>query len=111
MEIVRRYKSYDKRTLVIYDDKKPIAYVRPFSGWFSIEVTKPLLINEHIGLRIYIMENLYWLLGKDCNEEEWCELIDKWDSGKHVYGVPVDKLSSMFFEGEKEIALNSFEKL
>ena len=54
------------------------------------------------------MENLYWLLGWDCDKEEWDNRIYCWDIGRRVYGVPVDKLSSMFFEGEKEIALNSF---
>ena len=108
MKVVRRYKSYDKRTLVIYDDKKPIAYVRPFCGWFSMEGQTSIIIELHKELRLCIMENLYWLLGGDCERADWEELIDKWDTGKHVYGVPLDKLSSMFFEGEKEIALNSF---
>ena len=109
MKVVRRYKSYDKRTLVIYDGKKPIAYVRPFCGWFALESVQYKPISFHLDLRRkYVMENLYWLLGRDCEKVDWEELIDKWDTGKHVYGVPLDKLSSMFFEGEKEIALNSF---
>jgi hypothetical protein len=42
-------------------------------------------------------------------KEETISHNNMWDKGKHVYGVPVDKLpESMFFEGEKEIALNSF---
>jgi hypothetical protein len=48
------------------------------------------------------------LLGRDCEWEDWVESIEAWDKGKHIYNVPVDKLTSMFFEGEKEIALNSF---
>ena len=108
MKVVRRYKSYDKRTLVIYDGKKPYVYIRPFGGWFSVEPTKKLSNEEHMKLRLYIMENLYWLLGRDCYREEWDDMIRCWDIGRRVYGVPLDKLSSMFFEGEKEIALESF---
>lgn len=113
MEVIKRYKNYKKRTLVITDGKNPVAYIRPCSGWFSIESTKHLQgsindINIHNMIRGYVMENLYWLLGRDCDEEEWSSRIYYWDIGRRVYGVRVDKLNSMFFEGEKEIALNSF---
>lgn len=113
MEVLRRYKTFEKRTLVIYDDKKPIAYIRPYSGWFSIELTKHSQwslrdIDTNKMLRSYVMKNLYWLLGRNCDLEEWNNKIYCWDIGRHVYGVPIDKLSSMFFEGEKDIALKSF---
>lgn len=113
MEVIKRYKTYKKRTLVIYDGKNPIAYIRPCCGWFSIEPTKYLQgsikdINILKMIREYVMKNLYWLLGWDCCKEEWDNRIHCWDIGGHVYGVPVDKLNSMFFEGEKEIALKSF---
>ena len=56
------------------------------------------------------MENLYWLLGNDCDFDEWNDSIEKWDKGR-MYNVPVTELpSSLFFDGEKEIALNSFYK-
>ena len=68
MEVIRRYKNYKKRTLVIMDGKNPIAYIRPCCGWFSIEPTKYLQgsikdINTHKMIREYVMKNLYWLLG------------------------------------------------
>ena len=47
------------------------------------------------------MENLYWLLGRDCEWEDWVKSIEAWDKGRHIYNVPIDELpESMFFEGE-----------
>lgn len=115
MKVIKRYKTYNKRTLVIYNEKTPVAYIRPNCGWFSIESTKHLQcsindINIHKMIRGYVMENLYWLLGRDCYKEEWDNSIYCWDMGGRLYGGPVNGGSSMFFEGEKEIALNSFYK-
>ena len=54
------------------------------------------------------MENLYWLLGCDCDLYEWEKTIECWNTGKHIYGVSTD-ISSLFFSNdEKESALNSF---
>ena len=108
---VRRNKTFKNRKLVIYDGKKQIASVTPWMGWYSINLKVPISfvdLGEGTELRKIFMENLYWLLGRDCDLEEWTNSIEAWDKGKHIYGVPVDKLTSMFFEGEKEIALNSF---
>ena len=100
--IKRKNKSYDKRKLQVYDRKKLLGEVEIFHGWLSIQR------ENHDILRKAAMENLWWLLGKDCDEEEWKESIEYWDKGKRVYCVSVDKLpDSMFFDGEKEIALNS----
>ena len=54
------------------------------------------------------MENLYWLLGCDCDFYEWEKTIEDWNTGKHIYGVST-YISSLFFSNdEKELALNSF---
>lgn len=105
--VVKRNKAYKKRKLVIYDGKKKVAEVLPFWGWFSFDYNlNPDLYDK---CRPLVMENLYWLLGHDCDFEDWKDSIEAWDTGRHIYGVSVDKLPpSMFFEGEKEIALNSF---
>lgn len=107
LKLVRRNKTYKSRKLVIYDEKKKVAEVIPFWGWFAFNSH---LISQDLyyKCRALIMENLYWLLGHDCDFEDWTDSIKAWDTGRHIYGVSVDKLSSMFFEGEKEIALNSF---
>lgn len=106
LTVVKRNKNYKARKLVIYVDKKRIAYVEPFWGWYSFSEN---LYELHKPCRALVMENFYWLLGRDCEWEDWVKSIEAWDKGKHVYGITVDKLpESMFFEGEKEIALNSF---
>jgi len=95
-------KSFDKRKLKVYEGAKLLGEVGVFHGWISIQR------ENHDILRQVAMENLWWLLGKDCDEETWKEDVEYWDKGKRVYGVSIDKLpDSMFFEGEKEIALNS----
>lgn len=105
LRVIKRNKTYKNRKLVIYNGKKKVVEVIPFWGWYSFSNN----LNElHNQCRALVMENLYWLLGRDCEWEDWVDSIEGWDTGKHVYNVPVDKLSSMFFEGEKEIALNSF---
>lgn len=106
LTVVKRNKNYKARKLVIYDDKKRITYVEPFWGWYSFSEN---LHELHKPCRALVMENLYWLLGRDCEWEDWVKSIEAWDKGRHIYNVPIDKLpKSMFFEGEKEIALNSF---
>ena len=100
--VKKKYKSFDKRTLQVYNGSKFLGQVTVFHGWISLQK------ENHDILRKAAMENLWWLLGKDCDEETWKEDIEYWDKGKRVYGVPLDKLpDSMFFDGEKEIALNS----
>ena len=65
--------------------------------------------ENHEILRKIAMENLWWLLhsdniGEDCTElEAWEEKIERWDKG-HSYCADN---KSLFFPGEKEIALNS----
>lgn len=111
LTVVKRNKTYKNRKLVIYDGKKQIAFVSPWAGWYGINLKVPIStinLGEGSEIRRLFMENLYWLLGHDCDFEDWMDSIEAWDKGKHIYGVPVGKLSSMFFEGEKEIALNSF---
>lgn len=108
MEIQRKNKSYDKRQLVITIDKKKY-YAEPCWGWFSID-TSDLEIRATI--RDIVMDNLYWLLGRDCDMETWAEYISDWDSGKRIYNTPLNTIpASMFFnKEEKEKAFNSFYK-
>ena len=107
LTVVKRNKNPKKRRLAIYDGKKIITYVDRFWGWYAF--TERLDIELHDKCRCLVMENLYWLLGNDCEWGDWVESVDEWDNGRHIYNVPVNELPpSMFFEGEKEIALNSF---
>ena len=107
MDIKRKNKSYDKRQLVITINKKKY-YVEPCFGWYSVS-TSNLEIREII--REIVMDNLYWLLGRDCDIEDWERSINRWDSGRGIYNTPVDKPTSIFFNNEeKDRALNSFYK-
>lgn len=107
MDIKRKNKSYDKRKLVITINKKKY-YVEPCFGWYSVS-TSNLEIRSII--RDVVMDNLYWLLGRDCDIEEWEQSINRWDSGRGIYNTSVDKLTSIFFNTEeKDRALNSFYK-
>lgn len=106
LTVVKRNKNYKARKLAIYDGKKLITYVYPCWGWYCFTEN---LNDLHKPCRALVMENLYWLLGRDCEFEDWIDSVNDWDKGKHIYNVTIDKLSeSMFFEGEKEIAINSF---
>ena len=107
LTLVKRNKTYKNRKLVIYDGKKKITEVIPFWGWYSFNCY--LNHDLHDQCRALIMKNLYWLLGHDCDFEDWNDSIEAWDKGRHIYNVAIDELpESVFFEGEKEVALNSF---
>jgi hypothetical protein len=60
-------------------------------------------------VRKHTIENLYWLLGRDCDKEEWEKFIWRKHQGI-LYGVcPNGKPESVFFnEEEYKAALNSF---
>lgn len=106
MEIRRKNKSYDKRKLVITIEKKKY-YAEPCWGWFSIDTGN---LEIRATIRDIVMDNLYWLLGRDCDIETWAEYISDWDSGKGIYNTPLNTIPpSMFFnKEEKEKAFNSF---
>lgn len=107
LTLVKRNKTYKNRKFVIYDGKKKITEVIPFWGWYSFNCY--LNHDLHDQCRALIMKNLYWLLGHDCDFEDWNDSIEAWDKGRHIYNVAIDELpESVFFEGEKEVALNSF---
>ena len=107
MDIKRKNKSYDKRKLVITINKKKY-YVEPCFGWYSVSTTN---LEIRSIIRDVVMDNLYWLLGRDCDIEDWEKSINRWDSGRGIYNTPVDKLTSIFFNTEeKDRAFNSFYK-
>lgn len=107
MKVVRKNKSYDKRKLVIYDDQdKKIVEVTVFCGWICW--SKNLELETHKVIRLCVINNLYWLLGHDCNKEEWMKSVEKWDKGFHYGPQQENPLSKFFNQEEKELAINSF---
>ena len=109
--VVRKNKTYNKRILKIYSDKKLISSAVPCMGWFGWTQG---FTNEtdRICCRRKVLENLYWLLGRDCSKEDWIESVKGWDEGKHIYGVSIDRLTSMFFnDDERLLAIESFDNI
>lgn len=106
-KVVRRNKSYDKRKLVFYENKKKVAEAYPWGGWYAWNNTFADELTR-VNCRHYVLKNLYWLIGRECDKDEWEYHIKNLDSGKGVDGK-TDKLSMFFNEDEKLTALESFE--
>lgn len=101
-------KTYSKRVLQIKKNKKVIDRIRPFFGWYSHEINVKKYEESIIkAIRKLTMENLYWLLGRDCDFEDWNHSIEHWDKGKGVNGLSSNNESMFFSEEEKQTALNS----
>lgn len=104
-KVVKRNKSYDKRKLVIYDDNdNKIVEVEPWGGWFC---WSNRFDKNYALVRMEVLKNLYWLIGKDCDEFEWNQHIEHLDSGLGVDGK-TEKYSQFFNIDEKIAALESF---
>lgn len=102
-------KNYSKRRLQIKDGNKVIDEITPFFGWYSheknIKKYEESIIKE---IRKLTVENLYWLLGRDCDFEDWTQFIEHRDNGRGVNGLSAEHSSMFFSDEEKQIALNSF---
>ena len=104
-KIVRKNKSYDKRRLVIYDNNdKKIVEVTPWGGWFC---WSKRFDKNYALVRMEVLKNLYWLVGRDCDEFKWDIRIEHWDEGMGVDGK-TDKVSQFNNIDEKIQARLSF---
>ena len=112
LKVVRKNKSYNKRKLVIYDNNdKKIVEVTPWGGWFCWSNSFPYSTDKDTWrkCRYLVLQNLYWLIGEDCDEFEWNQHIEKLDKGTGVDGKTTKE--SVFFNVDDKItALESFEK-
>ena len=105
LTVVRRNKSFKKRKLAFYEGKKLITYVEPFWGWIAhTEITDEKTYKE---IRSKVMENLYWLLGHECDFNTWAESINNWNKGRGVNNID-DNISMFHNSHEMAIALDSF---
>ena len=110
-KVVKRNKKYDKRKLSIYYDGKKVTDVFPCGGWYFCNTRLDDELTRMV-CRQHILKNLYWLIGKDCDDFEWLKHIEKLDNG-HVDGggacgqtIPM----SLFFNIEEKLcALESFK--
>ena len=109
-KVIRKNKSYDKRKLVIYDNDNKIVEVEPWGGWFCWSSPFLYRLDEDTikGLRLQVLKNLYWLVGRDCDKEEWENRIEHWDEGKGVDGK-TNKVSQFNTACEKIAARVSFD--
>ena len=108
--VVRKNKTYNKRILKIYSDKRLVNTAIPCMGWYGwnrgfIDET------DRICCRRKVLENLYWLLGQDCDKETWIQRIDKWNNGRGISGVPADCKSLFFNDDEYLTAIESFDNI
>lgn len=107
-EVVKKNKKYNKRYLKIYYDGKLVNSVFPFYNWFFYDINFDDELTR-ICCRKKVLENLYWLIGKDCNYEDWKNIIEKLDIGRGVEGKKANNISQFFNMEEKLIALESFK--
>lgn len=108
-KVVRKNKSYDKRRLKIYYHDKLINTAEPWGGWFCWDKNFENLMM-HAACRRKVLENLYWLVGRDCDIGEWLNRIDRWDRGTGIDGKP-NKESAFFNTEDKQTAFESFNNI
>ena len=108
--VVRKNKTYNKRILKIYSDKKLISAAVPCMGWFGWTHG---FSNEtdRICCRREVLKNLYWLLGQDCDKETWIKRVDKWDNGRGISNVPANCKSLFFNDDDRLTAIESFDNI
>lgn len=108
-DVAKRNKNTKARKLAIYDDGKKITEVVPYGGWyfFTHNFKRD---SDRLICRQKTLENLYWLIGKNCDYDEWEAHIEKLDKGKGVDDKTFT--NSQFFNiDEKLTALNSFKNI
>lgn len=103
---VKQNKDYKKRKLVFYDDKREVCEIEPWQGWICF--SKLTDEAEHKICRRMAMKNLYWLLGCDCEWEDWVKSIWRLEHGHGVNGVNIDSESMFYSNFERDVAVNSF---
>ena len=104
---VKQNKDYMKRKLVFYDDKREVCEIEPWKGWICF--SKLTDEAEHKICRRMAMKNLYWLLGCDCEWEDWVKSIWRWEHCRGVNSISAENPTSMFYSNfERDVAVNSF---
>ena len=106
LTFVKCNKNPKNRKINVYIGRKLIASAISYHGWYAC--TMPTDENIQKEIRKIVIENLYWLLGCDCDFYEWEKIIKDWNIGRHIFGT-ISNVKSLFFSNEeKESALNSF---
>ena len=102
--INRKNKLPKSRKFSVYKDGKRIGEVIRYQDWFCID------LGEHRGyhttVRSLVMRDLYWLIGDDCDADEWNRRIERLDDGTFEFDVPIGTRPNSVFDNivRREIA-------
>lgn len=105
--IKRKNKVPKNRKFSIYKDNKRIGEVIRYQDWICIDLGTHR--DYHTTVRSLVMRDLYWLIGDECDADEWNRRIERLDNGKIDYDVPIKKRPNSLFYNitQREIARNS----
>lgn len=105
--IKRKNKVPKNRKFSIYKDNKRIGEVIRYQDWICIDLGT--LRGYHTTVRSLVMRDLYWLIGDECDADEWNRRIERLDNGTFDYDVPIRTRTDSVFDTiiQREIARNS----
>lgn len=105
--IKRKNKVPKNRKFSVYKDNKRIGEVIRYQDWICIDLGTHR--DYHTAVRSLVMRDLYWLIGDECDADEWNRRIECLDNGKIDYDVPIKKRPNSLFNNitQREIARNS----
>ncbi len=87
--INRKNKLPKSRKFSVYKDGKRIGEVIRYQDWFCIDLGKH---RDYIPtVRNLVMRDLYWLIGDDCDADEWNRKIERLDNGIFEFDVPIGR--------------------
>lgn len=105
--IKRKNKVPKNRKFSIYKDNKRIGEVIRYQDWICIDLGT--LRGYHTTVRSLVMRDLYWLIGDECDADEWNRRIERLDNGTFDYDVPIRTRTDSVFDTiiQREIARKS----
>jgi hypothetical protein len=105
--INRKNKLPKSRKFSVYKDGKRIGEVIRYQDWICIDLGT--LRGYHTTVRSLVMRDLYWLIGDDCDADEWNRRIERLDNGTFEFDVPIGTRPNSVFANiiQREIARNS----
>lgn len=83
MYAVRKNKTHGNRKLVIYEDEVKLVEVTRYNNWTCYSCD--LKTSKHIEARKVVMDNLWWLLGDDCDEDTWKQSVEHWKEQDYFF--------------------------
>jgi hypothetical protein len=105
--INRKNKLPKSRKFSVYKDGKRIGEVIRYQDWICIDLGTHR--GYHMPVRSLVMRDLYWLIGDDCDADEWNRKIERLDNGTFEFDVPTGNRLNSVFDNiiQRELARNS----